>query len=106
MASERERTEALRAHHAQYRHTIFNAREQPLKMALSVYFDESGKLKDPSGYICFCGYLADGLGWGQYNDTWNHLLLKHRMHGIHMTQFDSECRKRGWEADDVLLAGC
>ena len=92
--------------HAMFRHTTIYAGRRPLKMALLAYFDESGKFHDPTGYICLCGYLADHLGWQAYNDTWNCLLQKHRMRGIHMTQFDSECRRRGWsqeQADKVLL---
>jgi hypothetical protein len=77
-----------------------------LRMALSAYFDESGKFHDKTGYICLCGYLSDETGWKRYNDTWNHLLGKHRIHGIHMTQFDSECRQREWgeaKAAQVLM---
>ncbi len=52
-----------------------------LRMALVSYFDESGKFHGKTGYICLCGYLSDEVGWKKYNDTWNHLLAKHRIRG-------------------------
>jgi uncharacterized protein DUF3800 len=66
-------------------------------MALYAHFDESGKWHDAKGHICLCGYLADEAGWDAFNMRWNALLRKHDLFRIHMTQFYSEGKKKGWD---------
>lgn len=79
--------------------------EISLTMPLFAYFDESGKFHDGSGYVCLCGYLGDDTAWEeQFHKRWIELLSKYKFGYIHMTEFDSECKRRGWEnrADDIL----
>ena len=73
-------------------------------MPLFAYFDESGKFHDGSGYICLCGYLGEDNAWDQFNTVWAGLLKKYQLSHIHMTEFDSDCRRRGWgdRADEIL----
>ena len=66
-------------------------------MGLYAYFDESGKFHDGSGFICLCGYLGSEKDWDPFCERWARLLLKHRFDYIHFTQFESQCRNKGWD---------
>jgi hypothetical protein len=70
-----------------------------LRMALFAFFDESGKFHDGEGFICLCGYLGAEDDWEPFNKQWAYLLRKHHFDYIHFTQFESECRRRGWDED-------
>jgi uncharacterized protein DUF3800 len=74
-------------------------------MALYAYLDESGKFHDGRGFINLCALLSDDEGWETFNKRWNSLLRKHGFTHIHMTEFYSECRQRGWlqERGDAVL---
>src|ERR1700674_1893631 len=70
-----------------------------LLMALYAFFDESGKFHDGTGYICLCGYLGADEDWEPFNKRWGYLLRKHHFDYLHFTEFESECRRRDWDAD-------
>jgi hypothetical protein len=72
---------------------------------LFAYFDESGKWHDQDGRICLCGFVCDGEHWSIFEKEWFALLKKHSFTVIHMSEFYSQCQKRGWsdeKANEVL----
>jgi uncharacterized protein DUF3800 len=84
---------------------VLDVPDASLTMALYLYIDESGKFHDGLGFINMCAFLSDDQGWDAFNKSWNALLRKHGFTRIHMTEFYSECRQRGWtqEQADVVL---
>ncbi len=89
-----------------YRWRRLQQRRNPKVTAfLFGYFDESGKFHDPDGRICLCGFVSDGDHWNTFEREWFALLNHHGFDAIHMTQFNSQCHKRGWtdaKANEVL----
>jgi hypothetical protein len=85
---------------------VVRARRRPgLTMFLFAYFDESGKWHDKDGNICLCGFVSDGEHWNKFEEEWFDLLRKHGFKAIHMAEFYSQCRARGWSderANEVL----
>ena len=74
-------------------------------MGLYAYLDESGHDHDQFGFICLCAWLSEDQGWEKFRDEWTHLRLKHQLTHIHMTEYFSVCRQRGWtdlDAEAVL----
>jgi len=75
-----------------------------LTMPLYAYLDESGKFHDGVGFINLCAFLSDDSGWEAFNIRWNSLLRKHGFVRIHMTEFYTECRRRGWSQEQANAA--
>jgi hypothetical protein len=97
--------EALRAHLALFNHTCFAIPRRPLKVALYVYLDESGKFHDGTGFICLCGYMGEDAQLVKFNRRWARLLKDSGLSSLHTTKFPSECKKLGLdetEADKLL----
>lgn len=93
-------TEAMRALHGLFNHSVFAIPRRPLKMAWYLYLDESGKFHD-KGYICLCGYLGDDLQLEQFNERWIALLRECRIPSFHMAKFPAACRKLGLDETET-----
>ncbi|MGH8013884.1 MAG: DUF3800 domain-containing protein, partial [Candidatus Binataceae bacterium] len=72
-------------------------RRRPLMTFLYGYFDEAGKFHDKDGRICLVGFVSDGDRWNRFETEWFNLLAKHGFSAIHMNQFYSQSRARGWD---------
>jgi hypothetical protein len=86
-------------------HAIQQRRRPSVAVFLYGYFDESGKFHDRDGRICLCGFVSDGNHWNTFEREWFALLAQHGFTAIHMAQFYSQCRARGWsdtKANEVL----
>lgn len=68
-------------------------------MSIFGFFDRSGKFHDQQGFICLCGYPGSEKDWDLFHKQWITLLRQHDLEFLHLTQFESECRKRGWSDD-------
>lgn len=82
-------------------HRQANSTEQVYHVGLYAYLDESGHHHDQLGFICLCAWLSDDQGWEKFRDQWTHLRLKYRLTHIHMTQYFSNCRRKGWTDDQA-----
>lgn len=97
--------EAMRALHGLFKHSVFAILRRPLKVALYLYLDESGKFHDGTGFICLCGYMGEDAQLTKFNRRWARLLKDSHLQSLHTTKFPSQCKKLGLdkpEADKLL----
>jgi hypothetical protein len=68
------------------------------------FFDDSGKWHDRD-FVCLCGYLSDENNWNRLIAQWLPLLKKHELSSIHMANFYTTAKGKGWDQariDSVL----
>ncbi len=72
---------------------------------IECFFDDSGKECD-TAFPCLAGYLAHNSYWFEFNTKWQHLLLRHGLPYLHMKEFVSFARAKGWNGqkrNEVIL---
>jgi hypothetical protein len=64
-------------------------------------FDRSKETEPNNRFVVIAGYLAFDEVWGRFGRLWGHLLIKHRLPGVHMRTIFGIAKAKGW--DDAKL---
>lgn len=70
---------------------------------LEACFDDSGKETEcESKYVVLAGYMSTTNNWTEFNERWQGLLLLHGLPGLHMTNWQTVVREKGWNRETAI----